>query len=463
MAQTADKNVLSRARLAVFAVLLAMAVVMPPGRANAGSVRADLDAHLATLPPDAQVPVIVELAERANPAAVASAAAPFNRRARGRAVVDALRGVSERTQPPIRELLAREQAAGAAHKVRPFWVFNGLAVTATEPVIRRLAARHDVREVRLDAAIPPPVPRLAAASPSAVEPVWNIEMIRAPEVWALDPGYTGAGVVIGSFDTGVDGDHPDLAPRYRGNHAISWFDPYGEHTSPYDNNGHGTHTTGTVVGGDVSGYSIGVAPGARWIAAKAWNDNNEATESAFHQIFEWFLAPGGDPANAPDVVNSSWGLTPADCYTDFQAAVQAFRAAGIVPVFASGNEGPDAGTTLAPGSYAESFTVGATDFFDDIADFSSRGPSSCDGAIKPNISAPGVAILSALPGGLHFELDGTSMAAPHVSGAAAVLRSVSPDLTVEEVEAALVDGAVDLGAPGPDNDYGVGRLDLFDG
>ena len=79
-------------------------------------------------------------------------------------------------------------------------------------------------------------------------------MIRAPEVWALGPGYTGAGVVVGSFDTGVDGAHPDLAPRYRGNHAISWFDPYGEHTTPYDNNGHGTHTTGTVVGGDLSGF-----------------------------------------------------------------------------------------------------------------------------------------------------------------------------------------------------------------
>ncbi len=462
MAQAATLTTDFRVRLAAFTLLLfALGIAAMPLRVFAGAVHPDLEARLATLPVGAWVPVIVELAEQANPAASAAAAPAFDRRARGRAVVQALREVAARTQPPVRAWLAREAAAGGAREARAFWVINGFALDATEPAIRRLAARGDVREVRFDRPIRPPLPQRSVA-PKAAEPVWNLEIVRAPEVWAIDPAFTGTGIVIGSFDTGVDGTHPDLAPRYRGDHARSWFDPYGQHASPYDGIGHGTHTVGTMVGGEASGYSIGVAPGARWIAAKGWNDADQATASAFHQIFEWFLAPGGDPAEAPHIVNNSWGMESTLCEAEFQADVRALRAAGIVPVFASGNSGPDAGTVLAPGSYAESFTVGATDFFDDVAAFSSQGPSSCDGGVKPNISAPGVFILSTFPGGNYAYLDGTSMAAPHVSGAAAVLLSIAPDLTVEEVEAVLASGAVDLGPAGPDNAFGYGRLDLME-
>ena len=450
---------MGRSPLAFLALLLAMVAALSPAGAIAGRVSPALEAHLATLPPDSVVPVIVELADQANPHAAASAHRPGERRARGRAVVDALRDVADRKQPPVRALLS----PGSAHRVKSFWIFNGLAATTTEAVIRKLAARDDVREVRLDVRIPRPVPRpAAAASTSFAEPAWNIAQIRAPDVWSLDPAYTGTGVVVGSFDTGVDGTHFELASRYRGNDAISWFDPYGEHASPYDANGHGTHTTGTLVGGDLSGFSIGVAPGAKWIAAKAWNDAGDGEASAFHEIFQWFLAPGGDPANAPDVVNNSWGLIPELCFLEFQADVQALRAAGILPIFASGNNGPEASTALAPGSYPESLSVGATDFLDEVADFSSRGPSPCDGAIKPDLAAPGVSILSTFPGGNYFEFDGTSMATPHVTGAAALLRAVKPAITIDEIEAALVMGAVDVGPAGPDNDTGVGRLDVFE-
>ena len=444
------------------AVLFAIVVMLSSAGAIAGTLHPDLEARLGTLPPGTLVPVIVELHAKADPKAAAKSARGFHRRARTQAVVETLRDVATRTQPSIQAQLEHEQGSGGVHKVRAFWVFNGFAVTAKESVIRKLAARSDVREVRFDAPVPPPKPRPAAKTVSTAPLAWNIEMIRAPEVWVLGPGYTGAGIVVGSFDTGVDGTHPDLAPRYRGNDAISWFDPYGEHMSPYDGIGHGTHTVGTMVGGDLSGYSIGVAPDARWIAAKGWDDQDNATESAFHQIFEWFLAPGGDPANAPDVVNSSWGLDPPLCFPDFRADVQALRAAGIVPVFASGNSGPDSGTVLAPGSYPESFTVGATDPFDDISIFSSQGPSPCDGATKPNISAPGEFILSTWPGGDYAYLDGTSMATPHVTAAAAVLLSIDPTLTVDEVEEALAAGSVDLGPPGADDAFGAGRLDLME-
>jgi subtilase family serine protease/subtilisin family serine protease len=444
-----------------FRPLLAFALLASALAAHAGTIHPNLAARLAATPEEGEVAVIVEMEARANPAAAAATAARNDRRARGRAVVAELRSHSDRTQGSIRAALAQERSSGQAKTVRPFWVFNGLAVTARPEVIRKLANRNDVKEVRLDVAIAPPrMVRSSTPSPaSTAPPVWNIEMVRAPEVWTL--GHSGTGVVVGSFDTGVDGTHPDLASRYRGNHAISWFDPYGEHSAPYDNNGHGTHTTGTMVGGDYSGNSIGVAPGARWIAAKGWNDAADATASAFHEIFEWFLAPGGDPANAPDIVNSSWGMTPTECDLEFRPDILAFRAAGIVPVFASGNSGPLPSSALAPGMYPESFSVGATDFFDDVVSFSGMGPSMCDGGVKPDVSAPGVAVLSTLPGGFHWELDGTSMAAPHVSGAAAILRSIDPTLTVEAIESLIAEGSVDLGPPGPDDAFGAGRLDVL--
>ncbi|HEV8639722.1 MAG TPA: S8 family serine peptidase [Methylomirabilota bacterium] len=428
----------------------------------AGRLHPELETRLSALPQGGTLSVIVEMVNQADPAAAAATVPRGQRLARKRAVVDVLRDVANRDQASILAFIAREQSLGSVQRVIPFWVFNGLAVTATEPVIRRLAARPDVWEVRPDASIPAPQPIRPAATPgpSASVSEWNIAQIRAPEVWTLNPNYTGVGSVVGSFDTGVDLTHPDLQPRYRGNHNTSWFDPYREHASPFDPNGHGTHTTGTAVGGDASGSNIGVAPGAKWIAAKAWNDLGIGLTSAFHQIFEWFLAPGGDPANAPDVVNSSWGFGTAGCITEFRADVQALRAAGIFPAFAAGNDGPDEGSVRSPGAGPESFATGATDFFDDIAFFSARGPSPCDGSVKPDLSAPGVGIVSSIPGG-YVESSGTSMATPHVTGAVAVLRSVNPTLTVDELEAVLVQGAVDLGLAGPDDSFGAGRLDLF--
>ena len=444
----------------IFQTLLALALLAGAMAASAGRVHPDLEKRLGQKAGGEEfTAVIVELEDRVSPSAAATAAPERDRRARGRAVVQALKDKAEQTQRPIRAQLQAEDA-GDARNVKPLWVVNAIALEATERLIRKLANRPDVREVRLDKSIPAPKPRATVRPKVSAAPAWNLEQIRAPQTWEL--GYTGTGVVVGSFDTGVDGTHPDLVPNYRGNHAISWFDPYHRHDEPYDNNGHGTHTTGTMVAsGEFSGFLIGVAPGAKWIAAKGWNDRDDATASAFHAIFQWFLEPGGDPANAPDIVNMSWGMDPPSCDPEFLLDVQALRAAGILPVFASGNSGPDPSTTLSPGSYATAFSVGATDFSDEIAEFSSQGPSQCDGAIKPDVSAPGVAILSTLPGGIHFELDGTSMAAPHVSGAAAVLRQIVPGATVEEIEAAIVDGSVDAGPPGPDNAFGAGRLDLL--
>jgi subtilase family serine protease len=441
-------------------LLLACAVVMTIGaQAPGGRIHPALEQSLRTLSPGERLAVIVELNEQASPAEFVSAMPRAGRRERARAVVNALKSVADRHQGPLLTLLKQQELQGAAEHVKPFWILNGFAVTAPETLIRTLASRTDVREIRLDARIPLPSLFRANEGEAAVGE-WNIEMVRAPEVWGLGAAHDGTGAVIGSFDTGVDLTHPDLRPRYRGGHQTSWFDPYDEHTSPYDFHGHGTHTTGIAVGGDASGASIGVAPGAVWIAAKAWDDDGVGLTSAFHQIFEWFLAPGGNPDNAPDVVNCSWGIDQSGCDTEFLQDIEAWRAAGVFPAFAAGNDGPDPGSVRSPGAYPVAFAVGATDSDDGVADFSGQGPTPCDGSVKPDISAPGVGILSAVPGGYDI-MSGSSMAAPHIAGAVAVLRSIDPSLTVDQLECALMFAAEDIADPGPDNSSGAGRLDLF--
>ena len=439
--------------------LLATCLAIAAAQATAGRLHPVLEEKLRTAGPGETFAVIVELKEQSQPEAILAGMAKAPRKARVKALVAALKDRAERGQVALRAELAQQHSLGAVQSMRPFWIFNGFALTAREPLIRRLAARDDVLEVRADAEIPPP-PRPASAEPGTTDAEWNITLIRAPEIWAHDPPYDGTGTVVGSFDTGVDVSHPDLFPRYRGNDAISWFDPYSEHSFPFDFHGHGTHTTGTAVGGDAGGSHIGVAPGAQWIAAKAWADNGAGTTSAFHQIFQWFLAPGGDAENAPDVVINSWALAASGCITEFLPDVQAWRAAGIFPAFAAGNSGPASGSVRSPGAYPESFAVGATSMFDEVASFSSRGPSPCGGITKPDISAPGDGVRSSVPGG-YGSLSGTSMATPHLAGAVAVLRSINPALTIDDLADILKLGAADVAAPGTDNTSGAGRLDVF--
>jgi len=296
----------------------------------------------------------------------------------------------------------------------------------------------------------------------------NLSLIKAPDVWAL--GYTGQGIVIASLDSGVDLSHPDLATKWRGGNN-SWFDPHNEHPSiPYDKAGHGTQTMGLMVGSDVSGgtrTTTGAAPNARWIAAKIFNDAGDAPVSEIHSSFQWLMDPDGDPEtnDVPDVVNSSWGLEENvnQCIPTFQPDIQALKAAGIAVVFSAGNSGPGANTSISPANIAESFAIGAVDNAQNIASFSSRGTSTCDSAIFPEIVAPGVLVnttdLALLGMPLYANQSGTSFAAPHISAVMALLLSAFPDKSVAELEDALIQSAIDLGTPGADNDYGYGLVD----
>src|SRR5699024_6426046 len=155
----------------------------------------------------------------------------------------------------------------------------------------------------------------------------------------------------------VDGGHPALADSYRGadgDHSDSWYVATGEnYPTPFDGNGHGTHVTGSVVG-DAPGEVTGVAPDAEWVGVKIFDDYGQTTDSAILSAAQWLLAPGGDPSKAPDVVNNSWSH-PSPTHTMFWDSVNAWRAAGIFPVFANANNGPGENTVGSPASFPQSF------------------------------------------------------------------------------------------------------------
>ena len=243
----------------------------------------------------------------------------------------------------------------------------------------------------------------------------------------------------------------------------SWYDPNGQHPlEPVDVSGHGTGTMGVMVGGDAGGSSIGMAPDAKWIAVKIFNDQGIATTVGIHLGFQWLLDPDGDPStpDAPNVVNNSWTMGSLGCDLEFQPDLSSLRAAGILPVFAAGNFGPGPGSVPSPANNPEALSVGSVGSNDVVASESGRGPSACDESTTPDLVAPGVGIRTAAPFGLYTNATGTSMAAPHVAGALALLLGAFPNLTADRQEAALDGGALDLGTPGPDGNYGDGRLDV---
>jgi subtilisin family serine protease len=383
-----------------------------------------------------------------------------SRRQRRAALVRALRARAGADQTGVRSLLSRRRAQGLVADVVPLWVVNAVAVVARPSVITELARRPEVREIDPDLALQAPAaPTAAATAGTLTEP--NVDAVNAPALWDL--GIRGQGTVVATMDTGVDAGHPDLAARWRGGNN-SWYDPNGEHpTVPTDVNGHGTATMGVLVGGAAGGTAVGVAPDATWIAVKIFNDRGTTSTSRIHQGFHWLLDPDGNPdtADAPDVVNNSWTGSTAGCSLEFQPDLRNLRAAGILPVFAAGNYGPTAGTVLSPATNPEALAVGAIDDTAVIDPSSSRGPSACGQATVPRLVAPGVGIRTTDLYGGYVDATGTSVAAPHVAGALALLLSAAPELPADRQQAALESTAGDLGPGGADTTYGYGRVDTL--
>lgn len=399
------------------------------------------------------------------------------------AVVSELKTTSIETQQNVKQYLEQQVKAGNAKDITSYFIVNGMAVTATKEVAQKVATFAEVEKV-----LPNETRELfATKTENAVAPEskianveWNVERVNAPQVW--DMGIDGSGTVVASIDTGVQWNHPALKEQYRGynaasgdvNHDFNWFDATVGQATPYDDVGHGTHVTGTMVGSEPNGSNqIGVAPGAKWIAVKAFTTAGGSDRDLLAAA-QWILAPTDANGNvrvdlAPDVVNNSWGGGPGldEWYRD---VVKNWRAAEIFPEFSAGNTtlsnpgGP--GSVAAPSNYPESFATGATDINNKVGSFSLRGPSPY-AEIKPDISAPGVNIRSSVPGsGYEGGWNGTSMAGPAVSGVAALLRQVNANLTVDEMEQILLDTATPLTdavyPQSPNHGYGYGLVDAYE-
>jgi len=408
-------------------------------------------------------------------ASLATASAMTNKAAKGAEVRRAKLETATASQANVRKLL---DSAGADYQT--FWISNRIKVTGQSKLLDVIAAQPEVasiEELRTHKIPDPIVEPNAAPLVDAVE--WGVDRIGAPQVWSQF-GTRGEGIVVANIDTGTQFDHPALAMKYRGrdanggiDHNYNWFDPSHvcPNPAPCDNNNHGTHTMGTMVGDDGGSNQIGVAPGAKFIAAKGCESSN-CSDAALLASGEWVVAPtdlnGQNPRPdlAPDIVNNSWGGPGYDPF--YEDIVQSWLAAGIFPAFSNGNSGPACNTSGSPGQYNESYSSGAFDINNAIASFSSRG-SGEGGEIKPNLAAPGVNVRSSIAGGGYASFNGTSMASPHTAGAVALIWSASP-ATKNDIPAtrALLDTtAIDVdattcgGTPADNNVFGEGRLNAF--
>ncbi|MFF9012051.1 S8 family serine peptidase [Streptomyces sp. NPDC014870] len=281
----------------------------------------------------------------------------------------------------------------------------------------------------------------------------STKQVHAPEAWAA--GFDGKGTKVAVLDTGADAEHPDLKGR------IVASENFTDSDTAEDRAGHGTHTISTVGGSGAAsgGKKKGVAPGAELLNGKVLNDSGSGAASWIIAGMEWAVGQGAD------VVSMSLGSSvPTDCTDPMSAAAQQLaQNAGTLFVIAAGNSGPTLNTVSSPGCAPDVLTVGATDRDDSTAYFSSRGPTIVNHTLKPEIAAPGVAISAAAVGGrgvyAYQAMSGTSMATPHVAGAAAILKQRHPDWTAQQLKAALVSSA-ETDIPGDVRETGGGRLDV---
>lgn len=394
-------------------------------------------------------------------------------------IVSTLRNTATETQDEVMDYLEDAKKKGEVRDIQSFYVVNAIAVTGTKEVMDKIAAYQEVEKILPNETrqLITPTSSMETTSVSDQSTVeWGVERVGAPQVW--DMGIDGSGIVVASIDTGVQWDHPALIEKYRGynpanpnqpDHQYNWFDAIGDKEAPYDDLKHGTHTVGTMVGSESDGSNqIGVAPGAKWIAVKAFGSGG-GTDVDLLRAGEWLLAPKDSEGNphpemAPDVVNNSWGGGPG-LNEWYRPMVENWRAAGIFPVFAAGNSGSAGeGSISSPANYPESLAVAATDHNNALAGFSSRGPGPYND-MKPDVSAPGVNIRSSVQTNEYGLMSGTSMATPHISGVIALIMQANASLTIDQIEEILLDTAIPLTdsayTASPNYGYGHGFINAY--
>jgi subtilisin family serine protease len=426
-------------------------------------------------------------------------------------VYQTLSSLAESSQAPLKKFLDDHRAPWLT-----FWIINGMWSEGNVSLIEQLAQMPIVAKIEDNPVIhmqlvPQGNQEVVADRYTTNSNIWGLQKIKADAVWNL--GYTGSGVVVAGHDTGYEWQHPAIKDKYRGwdgttaDHNYNWHDAIhalingGTNScglnlmAPCDDDNHGTHTMGTMTGGDTGDNVIGVAPDAKWMGCRNMEEG-DGMPSTYIECFQWFIAPTNlsngspDPTKAPDVINNSWGCpTSEGCnssnFATMDSVVNNVVAAGIVVVVSAGNSGPSCSSVNTPAPiYLNSFSVGATQntTTDLIASFSSRGPVTNFGAthMKPDVCAPGVNIYSCIGNSnnsgsyTYASWAGTSMAGPHVAGTVALILSARPDLKgqVSTIRDLIKNHAVtryatapfcgtDNATAHPNNVYGYGRIDAL--
>jgi subtilisin family serine protease len=331
-----------------------------------------------------------------------------------------------------------------AEKIKDLRLINGKAVWVSKKGEEELLKSGKVLRIDPDVEVYAlENVRIKGAKPQPSQTLtWNIDRVDAEISWAIS---TGDPVKVGVIDTGIDLKHPDLQANIKGGYNA--INPL---KSPNDDNGHGTHVAGIIAALNNTIGVIGVGPNIDLYAIKVLNANGSGYLSDVIEGLDWAVA------NGMQVVNMSLG-TSQDVQSFHDAIVSAYNA-GVTIVAAAGNSG---GTVSYPAAYPEVIAVSATDQNNQIASFSSRGP-------EVDLAAPGVNIYSTYKGQSYATLSGTSMAAPHVTGAAALIIDTKKcDLNLDgictpsEVQQRLEQTAIDLGTPGKDNLYGSGLVNVY--
>ncbi|MBK7522887.1 MAG: S8 family serine peptidase [Saprospiraceae bacterium] len=405
---------------------------------------------------------------------------PYTERAK--LLIKELKKKANNTQKEVVDFL--ENFPGVdKNSLKRHWLANAISVRVSTEGIKKLAAREDI--IWIGENVPLQQTSYSVSESAAVLVPDGLEKglvaINAPAMWAL--GYTGYGTKVFVADTGVDPTHPAISIQYNGNYFPkdqSWYpNPYEaaqNANGPFDCLNHGTHVTGTVLGLDrENNDTIGVAFNATWIGGAilcgVGTDDNIGA-------FEWAVDPDGDDNTTddmPDAINNSWydsSLNGLDCYSIYVPILETLELLGISVIFSAGNEGPDPGTITQPHNINISeinvFTVGALNGNVNsypIGNFSSQGPSHCEGEgsikIKPEVSAPGVSVRSSVPGNGYAFFNGTSMAAPHVAGSVLLLKEAFPYLGAKELKTAIYHSCTDLGVEGEDNTFGMGIINVY--
>ncbi len=401
-------------------------------------------------------------------------------------LISTLQRKAEATQPALVDWM-KQQPGVDVKSINGFWITNVIFVRAQKKFLAEVSNHPSVSWVEMDqqAAIEQ-LERSQVAMPLIPKGrEEGLTAIKAPFMWRL--GYTGYGRKVLVIDSGQDYLHPALRTQFSYNYAGQSQTYYSTIVGDLCEE-HGTHVAGTVVGIDrVNRDTIGSAFNALWLASPSvslkagggactYKGGTYSTLSSF----QWALNPDRNTKttdDVPDVINNSWGRSSesasvSDCVTSERSAIAALDAAGVAIVFSNGNNGPSSSTVSFPAGLTVGlvvpFAVGALNGNVSgypIADFSSRGPTLCstDGSslsIKPEVSAPGVNVRSSVLNGAYANLSGTSMSAPHVTGAILLLKEAFPTLSGNAIATALYNSATDLGGQGEDNTYGKGIIDL---